>query len=533
MKICQALPKATRAFSKKVRAFLAITVLLLLFIQLSSAVFAGSLYSDDFSASSTNKWTVYKGGSWKTNSGKYYSPSNIAITAYKGKSFSDFVFDADVYVGSDYDGGLFFRTKNPGKEDGYYVGLYAKTDEVRLYALADPKKPLRAHAKVKIDPNVANHVRIVAQGTSIKIYVGSMEKPVIDIIDSSYTTGYLGLRSYYTKAYYDNVTITEPKYVKNVFVLNFDPVIEAQGGKRLHEVVGGAEPKVMKDIFVNDLMTVSGNNVYYNVVDWIDLDEFPIMTDGFRYYDSYAVKANQNCGFGFDYDYYIKKYDLIKLVNSGKVDEVYIFADGKDMGLYESKMIGEKAYWCNSPETKVKGSKNFICMFFNYARGDDCMLESYGHRAESILNQVFNKSHSNRVFPTPTKTSYNSLNLWEKFSMHGAVAGNFNNAVIGVGNVHFGPNSAADYDWSNGLDVKSNYKYFKSYPNSKRKITDTDIVDSDLWNKSYPVPNNELKKLNNASQWSHHMWWFDCMPKAEGTTNGYLNDWWAYITLSK
>ena len=161
------------------------------------------------------------------------------------------------------------------------------------------------------------------------------------------------------------------------------------------------------------------------------------------------------------------------------------------------------------------------------------MLESYGHRAESILNQVFNKSHSNRVFPTPTKTSYNSLNLWEKFSMHGAVAGNFNNAVIGVGNVHFGPNSAADYDWSNGLDVKSNYKYFKSYPNSKRKITDTDIVDSDLWNKSYPVPNNELKKLNNASQWSHHMWWFDCMPKAEGTTNGYLNDWWAYITLSK
>lgn len=43
---------------------------------------------------------------------------------------------------------------------------------------------------------------------------------------------------------------------------------------------------------------------------------------------------------------------------------------------------------------------------------------SYGHRAESILNHVFNKSYSNRVFPETKKLNYKDLNLWEKFSMY-------------------------------------------------------------------------------------------------------------------
>ncbi len=533
---------------KNIRAFLAVMVMSLLLTQLHGVTYAattataatsGNTFTDDFTSSNAGKWSVVKGASWKRTGGKCYSPAEIAIMAYKGKYYSDFVFEADVSVGNNYDGGVFFRSKNPDKEDGYYFGLYAQTDEVRLYKLASATKPLAAYAKLKIDPNTVNHVKIVAKGSNIKIYVNSMEKPIIDINDSTYSTGYLGLRSYYTKASYDNVSVVEPKYLKNVFVLNFDPVIEAEGGKRLHEVVGGADPKVLKNAFVNDLMKVSGNNAYYNVVEWIDLDEFPLMSDDFRYNDkSYidvinGAKVAQGCGFNFDYDYYISKYGLVKAVKSGKIDEVYIFADGTDMGLYESKMIGESAYWCNSPETKIKGSKNFVCMFFNYDRGDDCMLESYGHRAESILNHVFNKSHSNRVFPKPEKLNYNDLNMWEKFSMYGSVAGNFKNAVLGVGSVHYAPNSKVDYDWNNSSAVKSNYKYFLSYPNSKRKITDVDTIDCSLWNKSYPVPHNQLITLNNASQWSHHMWWFDCMPKAEGSTNGYLNDWWAYITLSK
>jgi len=64
-----------------------------------------------------------------------------------------------------------------------------------------------------------------------------------------------------------------------------------------------------------------------------------------------------------------------------------------DAGFWESARAGRGAYSCNSPPIKgIRTSNLFVIMGFNYERGAGEMLESFGHRVESILRHyLFNK----------------------------------------------------------------------------------------------------------------------------------------------
>jgi hypothetical protein len=60
-----------------------------------------------------------------------------------------------------------------------------------------------------------------------------------------------------------------------VLVLNFDPIIESEGGKRLNALVGFNDPHYLCDGYVADVRACSGGRVRYNVVEWRDLDVHP------------------------------------------------------------------------------------------------------------------------------------------------------------------------------------------------------------------------------------------------------------------
>jgi hypothetical protein len=51
-------------------------------------------------------------------------------------------------------------------------------------------------------------VRIVAKGTSIKIFVDDMVTPKITYTDASFASGSIGVRSYNAIARWDNITVT-------------------------------------------------------------------------------------------------------------------------------------------------------------------------------------------------------------------------------------------------------------------------------------------------------------------------------------
>lgn len=300
-----------------------------------------------------------------------------------------------------------------------------------------------------------------------------------------------------------------PPYVSpKVLVLNFDPIIESEGGKRLHEVGKWNDPHQLADGYISDIRKASGDYVRFRIVEWRDLDEFPLKKDGFRYtdesyLDAFHKKTEWHQPDAFDYKAFIREFDLDKLIESKKIDEVWMFAMPY-AGTWESTMAGKGAYDCNSdPVPNVATSRIFVIMGFNYERGVGEMLEDLGHRTESIMRHVYGSWE-----PKPTHP-------WNRFTLYDKqikADPELKGEVAGCGNVHFAPNSQSDYDWGNKTPVESACDDWLNYPKltgAKRVMTDAD------WG------NGDIRK--------HHVWWLSHLPKAKGRTDGKLNNWWGYV----
>ena len=74
-----------------------------------------------------------------------------------------------------------------------------------------------------------------------------------------------------------------PVQTVKVIVLNFAPRIPSEGGRKLWEVFGWSDPRTLATQFASDLHSSTGGAVKFQVVDWRELDEFPLFTDGTRY----------------------------------------------------------------------------------------------------------------------------------------------------------------------------------------------------------------------------------------------------------
>ena len=64
-----------------------------------------------------------------------------------------------------------------------------------------------ADNRLKVLPGEANHVKVVADGSRIKVFVNDMKAPVIDLDDGTYAHGGIGLRTWQTDARFDNIRI--------------------------------------------------------------------------------------------------------------------------------------------------------------------------------------------------------------------------------------------------------------------------------------------------------------------------------------
>lgn len=287
-----------------------------------------------------------------------------------------------------------------------------------------------------------------------------------------------------------------------VLVINFDPIYPDMGGKRLHEVKNWMDPRYLAAAYAADIREASGGGVRYRIVEWLDVDDFPIKTDGFKYTRSeYLENWKRRDAWhkpdAFDYVRFIKDYRLDRRVASGEIDEVWVFSMPYS-GMWESTMAGKGAYFCNSdPVPGIDCPKIFVVMGFNYERGVGEMLEDYGHRTESIMRHVYGSWE-----PKPT-------HAWNRFTLYDKQLP----GEAGCGNVHFAPNSDKDYDWGNRRYVLSNCDNWLNYPDLKgepRKMNTSDWGNGDIR--------------------AHHKWWLSRLPKAPGRApDGKLANWWGYI----
>ncbi len=292
----------------------------------------------------------------------------------------------------------------------------------------------------------------------------------------------------------------EPFVSPRVLVLNFDPIYRSHEGQRLHEVCGWNDPRILTDGYIQDLQECSNGYVRYQIVEWQDVDAHPVKKDGFRYTNESYLRCREgkeewHQPDAVDYHAILRDFQLASRVEAGEIDEVWLWGYPY-AGYWESTMAGKGAYFCNSqPVEGVQAGRIFVTMGFNYERGVGEMLECFGHRVESIMRHVYGSWK-------PEET-----HAWNRFTLYDQVAP----GKAACGTMHFAPSSERDYDWGNPRTVWSTCDDWLHYPNLTGRRRQ---VDREEWG------GGEIR--------AHHRWWFQRLPRAQGRTEGKLNNWWAY-----
>ena len=298
----------------------------------------------------------------------------------------------------------------------------------------------------------------------------------------------------------DNTTEPVRIVTSRVLLVIYDPIMDAVSGTKLSQSMKWNRPDDLANLYIQDIMETSGGLARYQIVQRVELNEFPALTDGFRYNaQTYLAVINKTQPAHqpqyVDYQAILTGLNVLPRIINHEIDDVWLFGFPQ-AGFYESTMCGAGAFWCNSqPQTWSSGcNRRFVVMGFSYERGVGEMLHSFGHRCESILTQTFAKTKDN-------------ANLYARFALYDKIAP----GKAQVGNIHFTPNSDKDYDYNNPRKVLSNCYDWFNFPAFQNDIRE---VNADEWG------NGDMRLL--------HKWWLKHLPKVAGRTSGVANNWWQY-----
>ncbi len=330
--------------------------------------------------------------------------------------------------------------------------------------------------------------------------------------------------------------IADPLTIK-VAVLYEDPLMPGTD-KYMHEVctVGGRgskwyDPTVQVKKFEADLEEASHGVVQYEVVKEVRAERLfsfdNTKTGAEKKYFSIetmrdSIYANgtecPGIGSGVEYDYVgmLKHYGFDKMRDNGEIHEVWVY-NHPGCGMYESRLVGNGAFWCNSPgiSTGAPCKELVTVMFCNYERTTDLALHSYGHRFESIMTQVYGSWRSKAAGNLPARKA--ELNNWELYASHSSEYEKYESGYAQIGCTHFPPNGQYDYDYSN----RSKYVY--TY--------------ADSW-LDYPEMVQKNARKVNCTEWKSDqqgwmMYFFSHIPHFKGLNQDendlHLNNWWYYV----
>ena len=285
-----------------------------------------------------------------------------------------------------------------------------------------------------------------------------------------------------------------------VLMITHDPVLRSRGGRTLRESSRWNDPERLAEEYIDDVRRCSYGYANYEIVEHIVVDGFPLKRDRFRYTEQSYLAAMRTGRLhhpdGVNYLELVREFDMIDRVDSGEIDEVWLFGH-PGAGYWESIMAGPGAFWCNAPPLTgtQRCSRRFVIMGFNYERGAGEMLEDLGHRAESILGKLFEHTSGD-------------ANLFERFTRYDLT----HPGRAEVGNVHFAPNSLRDYDWGNSRPVASRCDSWYSFPDLD---VEPRMVTCSEWG------NGDIRE--------HHRWWLRHFPHVTGQSRRISWNWWEYV----
>ena len=170
-----------------------------------------TIFRDDFEDGNALNWSIVEGSgaNWsiseKDSSARYKcsDTTNTSQISVAGDTcWSDYTYSADIKTESDSGyPSLIFRYQD--STHYYMLQLLYAGNKLRFYKWNGSYVQIGAEVACTMNANSIYAVKIVTNGTSIKIFVNDALK--IDTNDSSYSTGKVGVRSYASVSYYDNV----------------------------------------------------------------------------------------------------------------------------------------------------------------------------------------------------------------------------------------------------------------------------------------------------------------------------------------
>jgi len=320
---------------------------------------------------------------------------------------------------------------------------------------------------------------------------------------------------------------TEPIKIK-VAVVYEDPIYTQYGNKKLHECFHTPsvpqliwnDPAQLSSDYEKTLEELSGNTIDYEIAEEVNADHFftylkndplkrPLTADEIAVLLSEPDwKTLKETGTSYDYNAMVKYYGFDKKRDQNEINEVWVWTFPY-CGMYESHLMGQGAFWLNSPPNADPSCTDLLTiMGLNYERDLACALESYGHRFESTMMQVYG------WWAYDEKQNKSELTNWELYSGYLKKYDKFSKGKSHVGNIHFPPNGEKDYDWSNDKKVLSYADEWYNYPNIKEKKAR--LINCEEW---------------NCNHLGYMKWWFSHTPHYQGinTKDGKLNNWWYYV----
>jgi hypothetical protein len=140
--------------------------------------------------------------------GDYNGPKAIA----NAPAYTNFTYEGDVAVASGGNAGLLFRAGNisagANNQNGYMATLDPAASTLTLGKFVSQSWNPIASASLPLSPNTMYHMRIVAVGSSIQVFLGDMNTPKISASDATYSAGKFGFRTWQGDAKFDNIALT-------------------------------------------------------------------------------------------------------------------------------------------------------------------------------------------------------------------------------------------------------------------------------------------------------------------------------------
>jgi hypothetical protein len=170
-------------------------------------------FTDNFDRGNWDGWVIYNGGYYVEN-GQFVITNSESGADFKAvqtsTKFSDFSYQTEIQLNSASDNaGILFRVTKPSMGENTYNGYYAGISAEGFVVLG---KSNGAWSEVKkVNTSVSSskwyNLKVVAIDSNIKVYLGDMETPIIDVNDYSFYEGSIGVRSWKTPVRYDNISV--------------------------------------------------------------------------------------------------------------------------------------------------------------------------------------------------------------------------------------------------------------------------------------------------------------------------------------